>query len=342
MFFSVIIPVYNSENTIDRCLKSVSLQRFNDYEVIIVDDGSKDTTGKICNQYVSRDKRFIYYFKENGGVSSARNLGLTKASGTYITFLDSDDEYQDNYLASFYELIQRYSKREHYWCGYRYISNQEGKEGKKVVFDSLRRIHFSDRSCIMTLQEKELVAPLWNKAFVRDILMKNKITMPLDLSLGEDYIFNLKYLDCCNDTEIIILNEANYRYYGFSDESLNSKYRRNLWNIYNSMLKSLQVSLIKWGISEEQKTKFYNTAFYMYDHVLRNTFSAQNRDSLICKIRYNNRLLRSKRFRKALKLCNVSVNKNYLRLYSFGKYELLLVVDNILKMIKHWKKKKEY
>ncbi|MCT8647817.1 glycosyltransferase, partial [Glaesserella parasuis] len=91
MRFSVIIPVYNVEKYIIQCLNSVVYQSFSDIEVILVNDGSKDSSGTICDEYAKNDTRIKVIHKENGGLSSARNVGLKSAVGEYILFLDSDD-----------------------------------------------------------------------------------------------------------------------------------------------------------------------------------------------------------------------------------------------------------
>ena len=88
---SVIIPVYNGEKYIKRCIDSIKKQTFNDWEIILVDDGSKDKTGVICDSYALEDKRIKVFHKSNGGVSVARNFGIDKAIGDYITFVDCDD-----------------------------------------------------------------------------------------------------------------------------------------------------------------------------------------------------------------------------------------------------------
>ena len=88
---SIIIPVYNSENTLRRCIDSVLNQTFTDFECLLIDDGSKDRSGEICDEYAQMDSRVRVFHKENGGVSSARNVGLDNARGEWITFCDSDD-----------------------------------------------------------------------------------------------------------------------------------------------------------------------------------------------------------------------------------------------------------
>ena len=97
--FSVIIPVYNVERYLRKCLDSILIQSFKDFEVILVDDGSKDKSGTICDEYATKDERISVLHKENGGVSSARNAGIDKASGEWILFVDADDVVpQDTFL----------------------------------------------------------------------------------------------------------------------------------------------------------------------------------------------------------------------------------------------------
>ena len=88
---TVIIPVYNAESTLRRCLDSILAQTFTDFECLLINDGSKDRSGEICEEYANKDSRVRVFHKENGGVSSARNVGLDNARGEWITFCDSDD-----------------------------------------------------------------------------------------------------------------------------------------------------------------------------------------------------------------------------------------------------------
>ena len=102
---SVIIPVYNTESYIGICLESLVEQTYTNFEVIMIDDGSTDNSGEICQEYTERDSRFHYYRKENGGVSSARNLGIEYSRGNYLTFVDSDDWVEEDYLEVLYNAI---------------------------------------------------------------------------------------------------------------------------------------------------------------------------------------------------------------------------------------------
>lgn len=96
---SIIVPVYNSEKTLCRCVDSILAQTYQNFELILIDDGSIDQSGKICDDYVRLDSRVRVFHKKNGGVSAARNVGLDNAKGTWLTFIDSDDYIQENYLS---------------------------------------------------------------------------------------------------------------------------------------------------------------------------------------------------------------------------------------------------
>lgn len=332
MKFSVIIPIYNAELTLERCLRSVLEQSFKDFEVIMVNDGSKDKSEQICLKYVNRNSRFRYYKRSNSGVSATRNYGINQAKGEFITFLDSDDVYYKDYLMSFYMLTNRFPQKSHYWCGIEYISDSLEQNGKQLKHISTEKVVVSDRKKIMELHEMTLDASPVNKVYRKDILHKYNIRMRENLSLGEDLIFNYDYLDCCEDTQIIICNKANYGYYCFSEESLNHRYRSDLLEIYVTLLSVMYQYIMKWKVADEQKIKFYNIAFYMYDSVLRNTFHWKNKLSWAKKIRYNNSILASQEFQDILKNSRLSINRIYQYIYQFKRYEIILLVDKLLKI----------
>ena len=102
---SVIVPIYNVENYIRQCLDSILSQSYENFECLLINDGSTDASASICREYVAKDARFRYFEKENGGVSSARNLGIERSGGAYITFIDSDDWVEFDYLEVLYSAI---------------------------------------------------------------------------------------------------------------------------------------------------------------------------------------------------------------------------------------------
>jgi len=184
---SIIIPVYNVAPYIRECLHSVQHQTHSDIEVILVNDGSTDSSGAICDEYASEDARFIVVHKENGGVSSARNAGLDLATGEYIGFIDPDDYV----TVDFYEKLLT-AAVEHD-ADFALAPNARISEAGDLLSDnSLVEAFFSSRNPHLTVQEsKEDVLFLimfqvnaWDKLYKRELW--DGCRFPLDLSLGED------------------------------------------------------------------------------------------------------------------------------------------------------------
>lgn len=107
MNLSIILPIYNREQTLSKCLDSILSMKMQNYEVLLIDDGSTDGSKDICKKYELLDSRFNYYYKKNGGVSSARNLGLAKCSGIWVTFVDSDDFVSPNHFEDLADLLPK-------------------------------------------------------------------------------------------------------------------------------------------------------------------------------------------------------------------------------------------
>lgn len=188
--FSIIIPVYNAESTLRRCLDSLLLQDCRDAEVIIINDGSSDKSDEICRWYQRNYTNVRYVYQANSGVSQARNVGLALACGEYITFVDSDD-----YVVEDYFDILRRSEEEFTVYGY-------------DVTDLNRSYHVRLPECLFQVKThfdftieilRNRIAGPCNKRFKRSIIEKNDIRFCNELVIGEDFIFGLEYmLNCTN------------------------------------------------------------------------------------------------------------------------------------------------
>ena len=99
---SIIVPIYNVEKYLDKCVNSILSQTFSDFELILVDDGSPDNCGRMCDDWAQRDSRIVVYHKQNGGISDTRNYGIDRAKGEYLTFIDPDDYIESTYLEYLY------------------------------------------------------------------------------------------------------------------------------------------------------------------------------------------------------------------------------------------------
>lgn len=205
---SIIVPVYNTEKYLPCCINSILTQTFTDFELLLIDDGSKDNSGKICDDYAKRDKRIRVFHKENGGVSSARNVGLDNARGEWICFCDADDYVEKNWLTFFYptDISKGYLRVQ----GYEYIQSNKSKiiSSQSVLLKTKSNILKS----IIKLESARISlykAP-WNKMYLSSIIKKNNIYFDETISLGEDYLFTLNYLCHINTLNIIECHEYKY------------------------------------------------------------------------------------------------------------------------------------
>lgn len=185
---SVIIPVYNVENYLERCLNSIIKQITIHDEIILVDDCSTDSSGEICKNYENNYENIHYYKQEkNSGPSRTRNLGLEKAQGKYITFLDSDDFVEDNYMDT---MLTYMDHNDLVICGY--VLNDESKHEKKMVKMTSQKMN--RKSLINLLENNEMLNTLWNKMYRTEIIKNNNIKFDEEESRGEDLLFNLDYI----------------------------------------------------------------------------------------------------------------------------------------------------
>lgn len=328
---SVIVPVYNVEKVLHYCVESILNQAFSDFEMILVDDGSPDESGKICDEYSAKDTRVKVIHKNNGGVSSARNIGIEAARGEYICFVDSDDYLEKDYLEVLLETKRKYPDFDNIWCGFYTVRDYYKNKKETVVAEKDKNYSFYNLSGIMDLCEKWLVQMPWNKLFETKKVKENNILFPPELSLGEDYIFNLRYLDCTNG-KIVVINKPLYDYLRDGKESLDNKYYPNLLEIYRRLNSETEKYAQKWELSEEQISKMYNSFFFRLEAVLRNTFNENNKSSLRTKLKYNNRILKSSDFRESMDKMNAHIHPFYRFAYKSKNYIFVLFLNLIVKI----------
>ena len=184
---SVIVPVYKVEKYIGQCIESILSQTFKDFELILVDDGSPDSSGAICDQYAQKDSRIQVFHKENGGVSSARNYGIEKAKGEWLCFVDSDDWIEPTYLGDF-ELGK--CDADIYMQGY--VKEKDGSVIAKHDFEQCDNDEFFT---ILSFSEDNYIinSPCF-KLFKRSIVMNHYVRFDTNTSYGEDHLFSLTYV----------------------------------------------------------------------------------------------------------------------------------------------------
>ena len=239
---SVIVPVYKVEPFLRCCVDSVLSQTFSDFELILVDDGSPDSCGAICDEYAARDSRVRVVHKQNGGVSEARNTGLNLAVGEYISFLDSDDYMQPELLQTVVETMDTGLDllifRHYRFC--------EGKMPQAVPFEKYGLIQLTEEAERADFIVKDLLTyqvgwEVWNRVFRRDLIQAYSLRFPnrsmAFAGFAEDLYFNLCY--CAHVRKLIVLDKCLYNYRIHSGSVMHQNEKKRKLNISNELSKAV-------------------------------------------------------------------------------------------------------
>ena len=189
---SIIVPVYNAKEYLRRCVDSILGQEYTDFELLLVDDGSQDGSGALCDEYAAKDMRVRVIHKENGGVSAARNLAMKNARGTYLQFADSDDWITPDAT----KLLVRMAEED--GCDlvisdfYRVAGERVSQKGDIEEDGCMTREQFAAH--MMENPADFYYGVLWNKLYRREIIEKHHLQMNAEISWCEDFLFNLEYL----------------------------------------------------------------------------------------------------------------------------------------------------
>ncbi len=249
MKFSVIIPVYNCEKYIVRCVQSLLHQIGKNDEIIILDDGSTDLSYNKCLETFKSDYRVRIIKKENSGVSDTRNLGIEKAKGKYILFIDADDWVSDGYINSIYKIIN--NNPEIQLINFGFFSEVENNN--EIV--SVDEIKYIDRfyktnndivKDIINLYESSMLYNIWNKVYVKKVIKENNLKFK-DRYFGEDMLFNRDYLACVDN--FYNSSKCFYHYIRERDDSVTTRFKKDIFEIrknefleFNEYFKSLNLS----------------------------------------------------------------------------------------------------
>lgn len=247
---SVIIPVYNTERYLDKCISSVREQTFKNIEIFLIDDGSSDSSGEICDRHAAVDNRIRVVHICNSGVSHARNLGIQQASGKYLFFVDSDDYIDCKMIADQVTAMEN--------------------ECADLCVSALSQENLTSSFCIdlnqqcdlemaFLLKQHLLFAP-WLKLYRKDIVNTHGIVFPDNFSYGEDLLFNLGYLRHVD--RVCYLNQCYYHYVRENTQSLSQKVR---WDAFeNDMV--LHRELKKWLLEKNLMSKI--AQYFLADRVV--------------------------------------------------------------------------
>ena len=201
--FSIIIPVFNAEKTIQKCIKSIQMQTYSSFEAILIDDGSSDQSGQLCDQVEQQDQRFLVIHQKNAGPSVARNKGLALAKGRYIVFVDSDDTIEKNYLQCIKAQFDL-SDADVIFIGYSLFTSEEMKINTYLA----EKYSSGLVEQALELSAHDMFGYTWIKVFRRDKIIGLKFDE--EVSLFEDEIFTCDALSHCQNISIVKKPLYNY------------------------------------------------------------------------------------------------------------------------------------
>lgn len=277
---SVIVPVYNVENYLAKCLDSIVNQTYKNLEIIVIDDGSTDSSPSICDIYKEKDKRIKVIHKENGGISSARNIGLKHATGNFIAFVDSDDWID---LSMYEKLLSKQKEKDYDMVFCRYFKVYP-KEGTRKVYEN-DLVRFCEKGDIhyifypKVVKNKGDIEFFYNNVpayLVRILFKKDIISTNLneEVKHKEDVVFLTKLLASGNSKKIAVLDEYLY-YYLQTENSVSRSYGKYLNNNLQKFLPSI-VENLKGSLFEDLIPAFEFSVYL--DAALYNLFNQKKVD----------------------------------------------------------------
>lgn len=245
---SIIVPVYNAQNCIARCIDSILKQTYENFELLLIDDGSQDASGEICDDYAAKDTRIRVIHKPNTGVSDSRNIAIEAARGTYLQFVDSDDWIAPEATGSLLFAAQSHDCDLVVSDFYRVIDNRIAHKGDIQEDGLLSREEFAAH--MMENPADFYYGVLWNKLYRRELIRQFQIQMDTEISWCEDFMFNLEYI--CHVESIYVLREPIY-YYVKTKHSLSTQ-----------------------GISLTKTVKMKTTVFEYYKNFYKEVFDEKD------------------------------------------------------------------
>lgn len=312
MNISVIIPVFNAEKYLTRCIQSVLTQQI--YELILINDGSSDSSAIICDLFSKQDNRVKVFHQENKGVSAARNFALECVNGDWVVFVDADDYVEADWIETLANVTVS-QKADIYLYGYRYIGfdyiTQYSPDNGGVNKEEFVKSAFYNQA-------------VWSYLFKLSVIRENNITFPVDLKYSEDQAFLLKYLSVCQS--VIMVNNALYNYCANPQSTLYKPlsairiiYNLQAANDYLQFCNNKKVRIIDFSV-----WRLYEDFFLFYPQV-KSEYSKE------CQKLYNEEykktLLYYPEFRKYL----------YFRLSSYNLYWMDIVRRFPQKLTEKWR-----
>ena len=248
---SIIVPIYNVEAYLSRCIDSILAQTFTDFELILIDDGSPDRCAEIMEEYAAKDSRIVTIHQKNGGVSAARNAGLDIAQGEYVMFCDSDDTVSDIWASSMLSIAEKYSPSlVSCNCG-SLPSLRTSKDNGTVTTKVFQECEFFDYLLSTPIGD------VWNKIFKRSIIEQREVRFHSEISYGEDKLFVLDYLLAVQSSfSAIHISEKLYGQNGDIPNSLSKQFNERRYRFLDLEREKLYLLRDKYGLDPDEVNSY--------------------------------------------------------------------------------------
>lgn len=255
---SVIVPVYNVEKYLAKCVDSIINQTYRNLEIILVDDGSTDSSGELCDNLAKKDSRIVVYHKENAGVSSARNLGLDKAKGEFIGFIDSDDYIDPDMYEFLYNDLKKHNV-DISMCGlYHVYANKKDNQIDKVEF----YIFNSEQAISALLEGKLSIVTPGNKLYKKELF--DGLKYDPNIKLAEDALMIVNLLEKCRKVSISTMRK--YYYYHRTNSITTSSFSDKILDIIDVYAKISEIVKRNYpNIIDRAKYRMFWSYFYVLD-----------------------------------------------------------------------------
>lgn len=286
---SVIIPIFNSQKVLVKCIEALRKQSYGQLEIIFVDDGSTDGSYNLLKKAKEQDNRIKVVRQENKGVSAARNLGILNASGKYIMFCDDDDLPLSDWCLKMYLAIEDHPDA---WiaCGIN-VCDEEGN----IIYKHEAKGNILDISEYFHVFKSGLSGSVWNKIYRTSIIKENQLLFDTNYKRGEDVLFNIQYYRMCS--EIVVVEECLYNYYRYiSRKTLTNHVYVDEMNLFEALyFKRLDV------ISEKDIYEYKKHYWHLYWQELIKVMYGKNKTSVMKKIGICQNIINGEIFQELLK-----------------------------------------
>lgn len=326
---SIIIPVYNVEQYLNECMESVLNQTYTNLEVVLVDDGSKDNSPKMCDEYAAKDCRVKVIHKENGGLISAWVAGVEKSEGTYVVFLDSDDWIDFTMIEDMVKYASETGKE--IICGNYIIEKAKKSVPVRQAFEPGiydRKVIEQDLIPILLGKEQRSIHfSRCMKLISKELIIENIPYCHRELTMGEDV--GIMFPAILDAQRIVILEEGYYYHYRFVDTSMAHKYNRRLYEKVNLLYDTLKKTIVEKIKEDERKELFMDCLqkeyVFLFFLVMKNELRGPKKDSVK---RIQKRIQEAQKD-KGLKGVSVEINSNANKLLYFimehpGRLQIML------------------